>query len=331
MRIALLGTGRMAQIRGAALSALPEVKEVLVASPDAERREGFAAAIGGSPCAPASLAAREFDAVVVCTRTSEHREGIELAATRRLPVFCEKPIALGLKETAAVLALCASQGIELQVGFHRRFDTEIARIQELWQGGDLGVPYVARVAAHDRDLTPEHYIPTSGGIWRDLHVHDFDTLRFLSGEEVETVSAAAAVRLHERFSAHEDFDSAAVLLVTESGFPCVVTGTRHNPAGYDVRVEVVGSQMSVAAGVAPPAVLQDCGGEEWLGFAERFAGAFAAEIEAFVELVAGRGPNRCPAGAALEALRVAIACEISAREGRTVRLDEVPVAEEAVQ
>jgi myo-inositol 2-dehydrogenase / D-chiro-inositol 1-dehydrogenase len=333
MKVAILGTGRMAEIRLATLSSLSAVDEVVICGDPrrrAELAERFDAAEGDQ-----TALGDDVEALVVCTKTSDHIAGIELAAGRRIPVFCEKPIALTLEESQAALAMLSAAGLELQVGFHRRFDPEIGRIRELWASGELGTPYVVRLASHDRDLTPEHYIPTSGGIWRDLHIHDFDLLRFLAQEEVRTVFAYGAVRLHERFREHGDSDSTAALLVTESGLPCVVTGTRHDPGGYDVRAEVVGSKLSVAAGIGPRASIRSPigSGDEscWEGFADRFAAAFASEMEAFIDFAAGNGENLSPGGASVEALRIAVACELSVRERRQVALDEIRPQEEVAR
>jgi myo-inositol 2-dehydrogenase/D-chiro-inositol 1-dehydrogenase len=162
---------------------------------------------------------------------------------------------------------------------------------------------------HDAQPPPEHFLPTSGGIFRDMHVHDFDLARWLTGREIATAFAAGAVRGFERFARHGDVDTSAVVLAMDDGMPVVVDGARHHPRGYGVGLELRGSLDAVAVGFD---------GRTWASFEERFADAFVAETAAFVALVCDGGDSACPPEAALEALRVAEACDRSRAEGRPV-------------
>ena len=305
MRIGVLGTGRMGAFRAEWLRASLEVDEVLVASRDPER---------GRPVDEVLDAG--LDAVVISSETAEHSAQIAACAARGLTMLCEKPVALTLGETGEALAAVERGGATLQISFQRRFDPEFARAQRLAATGALGTLYCVRLNSYDHEPSPERYIPTSGGIFRDLHVHDFDQARWLTGLEVDEVYATGAVRKWERFAPHGDADTAAVVLRMAGGLPVVVTGTRHDPRGYDFRAELLGSDDFVAMGPSPD-------DNPYRGFLDRFAAAFDAEMHAFLELVRGERDNPCPGGEALEALRIAAACDRSRAEGRPVRLEEV--------
>jgi myo-inositol 2-dehydrogenase/D-chiro-inositol 1-dehydrogenase len=177
MRVAVLGTGRMGAYRADWLRARPEVEEVLVGS----IRKGSVERV---------LEARP-DAVVISSATPDHPWQIRACAGRGVPMLCEKPIALTLRETRAALDAC---GDLLQVSFQRRFDPAFAAARQLVADGTLGTLYCVRMCAYDYEPSPEHFIAGSGGIFRDLHVHDFDVARWLTGSEVERVYAVGAVR-----------------------------------------------------------------------------------------------------------------------------------------
>jgi myo-inositol 2-dehydrogenase / D-chiro-inositol 1-dehydrogenase len=317
MRIAVVGTGRMGAFRAEQLRRRGH--EVLVASRDAGR---------GRP--REDVLREELDAAVVSSETSRHPEDIAAVAARGLPTLSEKPIALTLLETKETLERVKAVGGTLQVSFQRRFDPGFRAAREAVADGALGTLYLVRVNSHDHEPSPERYIPTSGGIFKDLHVHDFDIARWLTGCEVEEVYAVGAVRKWERFGRYGDVDTAAVLLTMDGGLPVLLSGTRHDPRGYDFRAELFGSDDSLAVGLGPRTPIrsvEEAGptlpDDPYRGFLDRFHAAFEAEIDAWLRLVAGEQPNPCPGEEALEALRVAVACDRSRAEGRPVRIEEV--------
>ena len=305
MRIAVLGTGRMGAFRAEWLRHRAEVDDVLVGSRDSTRGLPVAEVLDAEP-----------DAVVISSETPEHPAQVAACAARRLTMLCEKPVASTLRETREAIEAAERSGATLQVSFQRRFDPECAEARRTTASGALGTLYCVRINSYDYEPSPERFIPTSGGIFRDLHVHDFDQARWLTGLEVEEVYATGAVRKWERFARHGDADTAAALLTMEGELPVVVTGTRHNPRGYDFRAELLGSDGFAAVG--PPPM-----DNPYRGFLDRFADAFDAEMVAFLELVRGERENPCPGAEALEALRVAVACDVSRTEGRPVRVEEV--------
>ena len=330
MRVGVLGTGRTGAFRAARLVEHPAVEEVMVGSRDGARARAVAGPLGARALdSYEAVLDAGLDAVVVCTATPDHPPLIEAAAERGLPVFCEKPIALTIEDTQWALAAVEHAGTLLQIAFQRRFDLAWGAAREAVASGALGTLYSVRVVAHDHEPSPPEYIPTSGGIFKDLHVHDFDAVRWVTGEEVATAYAVGAVREWTRFAEHDDVDVSAILLTLESGVPVLVSGSRHDARGYDFRAEVSGSRDTVVVGWdgRTPVRSVEPGGpapapDPYLGFLDRFEPAFRAELNAFVAAVAEGGESPCPGSSSLEALRVAIACDRSRAEGRPVAVHE---------
>jgi myo-inositol 2-dehydrogenase / D-chiro-inositol 1-dehydrogenase len=313
VRIAVLGTGRMGAYRADRLRRHPDVEEVLVGSVRAGTvEEALDAGV---------------DAAVISSATPDHARHVELCAERGLPMLCEKPIALALRETAAAVERA---GPLLQVSFQRRFDPGFAEARRLVESGALGTLYCVRMNSFDHEPSPEHFIPGSGGIVRDLQIHDVDAARWLTGLEVESVHATGTVRRWERFARHGDLDTSVLVLTMTDGLPVIATGTRHDPRGYDVRMELLGSEDSIAVGLGartPLRSVEDDGpelaGPPYAGFLDRFDHAFDAEMRAWLEFVQGRRESPCPGIDALHALRVAIACNRSREERRAVAVAEI--------
>jgi myo-inositol 2-dehydrogenase/D-chiro-inositol 1-dehydrogenase len=330
MQIGVLGTGRMGAFRAQVLAARPDVERVLVGSHDPARAHEVAAAIGGRGGTIEDVLASDLDALVISTVTTDHPGHIAAGADRGLPMLCEKPISIELADTEAAVELVRKAGVQLQIAFMRRFDRGFRAARDLVSSGALGTLYSVRMCAHDHEPADERFIATSGGIFCDLHVHDFDMARWLTGREVKEVFATGSVRAWESYGRFDDVDSSATLLTMDDGLPVVVTGARHNPNGYDFRAELFGSDDSIAVGVdgrtplrsvepsAPPVPA-----DPYRGFLDRFNRAFVDETAAFLDLVAGRGPNPCPPEEALSALRVAVACDRSWREHRPVAVAQV--------
>jgi myo-inositol 2-dehydrogenase/D-chiro-inositol 1-dehydrogenase len=345
MRVAVLGAGRMGVVRATALAADPRVDEVVISnrSPDravalAEQLQGPGRPLGDRPQVRAApweeRDSLDQDATVVTLATSGHDEVLRRVLTRGRPVLCEKPIAPGLAETVELIELAAGHGTVLQVGFQRRFDSGLRELQERIHDGRLGTVYALRLISHDHEPAPREFIEHSGGVFRDLHVHDLDLVRWLTGEEVETVYATGAVRLHQEYADFDDADVSLIHAVTTSGIQVSIHGARHDPLGLDVRVEAFGSLDSATAGLNARTPLHLVDGSlaagadgsaaaAYSGFVDRFREAFDAETAAFVDLVAGLRDNPCPPGEALESLRAALACQRSADTGTVVRVADV--------
>lgn len=329
MRVLVIGAGRMGALRVEDLSADPRVEEVLVTNRTSDRADLLAAQFGARTV-PWDRATDDLaDAIVVAVGTDAHEGLLEPLLRHRRPLLCEKPIALTLARTQRIIDHADALGVPLQVGFQRRFDPALRDMHEAITQGTVGTLYSLRMMAHDHAPSPREFIAGSGGIFRDMHVHDFDLIRWLTGSEVAQVFATQAVRHHLDYADFGDGDVTAIHAVTADGVQVVVTGTRHDALGQDVRVEAFGSADSVSAGLnqrTPLRVLEGdlpLGDHPYTGFVDRFRAAFRGETAAFVSMARGEIENPCPPTAALESLRIAIACEFSVASGGPVAVADV--------
>ncbi|NNF62752.1 MAG: Gfo/Idh/MocA family oxidoreductase, partial [Acidimicrobiia bacterium] len=247
MQLGVIGMGRIGRSHAAVLDANPAVDRVLVASRSRASADKAAADLGLEAVDLESLV-DSVDAVVIASSTDSHPELIERAIVAGKPTFCEKPIALDIEPTERIVALVDTEGGRLQIGFHRRFDPGYAAARQLVISGGLGTPYVVRTISHDPVPSPESFIPTSGGIFRDFLIHDFDIVDHVLGEPITAVFATAAVREHRVYAKYDDYDVAAVQARTASGALVTMSCTRHDPRGHDVRMELFGSRDSVVVG-----------------------------------------------------------------------------------
>ena len=320
MRIAILGTGRMARARAALLRG----HELVMAGSDAARTAAVAADCDARAAGVEEALAAGPDAVLVASATDRHAAHLRAAARLGVPVLCEKPIALTLADTRAAVETLDAAGATVQVGFQRRFDSAFAAAREEVVAGRAGTLYCVRISARDATPPAEHFVPGSGGIFRDMHVHDFDLARWITGREVATAYATGVVRGFEHLARHGDADTTAIVLTMDDGLPVLIDGCRHDPLGYDVRMEIAGSRDVLAVGLGPRTPLHRVGEDPprrtWDSFAQRFAAAFERETEAFLALVRDGGASPCPPSSALAALRVAVACERSRGRGTPVPL-----------
>ena len=329
MIVGVLGLGRIGATHAANLAGLSGV-EVVVHDPDAAAVERTVRATGARVLPDGEAVFAEADAVVIATPTANHPADLAAGAAAGVPMLCEKPISLDVASTAAALDVVESAGVDLQVGFMRRFDAGFVEMRRLVDTGALGDVYLVRAASHDHVPPHESYLDLSGSVYRDMHIHDFDAVRWLTGRDVVEVYAAGSVLVDEMFSRHGDVDMTALVLTLEGGVLASITGARADPLGYDHRTEVIGSLDAVCAGWTDRTPLRsaDPGGppapaDPYPAFPDRFGPAYRAEVEAFVALVRGEGENRSPGRNALEALRVAVAADRSLAEHRPVAVSEV--------
>ncbi len=280
----------------------------------------------GALGAVAELFAARVDAVVVAASTDVHAELALRAIDARLPVFCEKPLAVDAYGTFQIHRAALTTGVPVQVGFQRRFDPGYAALREAVAAGRLGWLHSLRSCSYDPAPPPREYVPTSGGIYRDCLIHDLDAIRFVTGREIDEVYAAGSNKGEEFFAAAGDVDTGAALLTLDDGTLAQIVATRYNAAGYDVRLEVCGAKDSMAAGLdaRTPLTSDHTPADPYSGFLDRFAGAYEAELRTFVtDVVPGRIESPCPPAEALAALWAAEACELSRREHRPVRVAEL--------
>ncbi|MEV6773687.1 Gfo/Idh/MocA family oxidoreductase [Nocardia sp. NPDC051030] len=331
IRVGLAGTGRIGTSHAETLRILPGVGTVIVADADAERARATADKLEVEFAADIdTLFASDLDALVVTTATDSHPELITAAVDRGIPVFCEKPIAADITGTLAVVERVSGSTVPVQIGFQRRFDAGYRAARAAVSSGELGWVHTLRATTLDPAPPPAEYIPRSGGLFRDCGVHDFDIIRWVTGREITEVYATGANRGEKFFVDAGDVDTAAVIMRLDDGALATVSLSRYNGAGYDVRLEALGSQGNAIVGLDDRAPLHSVEPDyppsplpAYPGFMDRFQGAYTEELATFIGVATGQLMNPCPPGEALEAFYIAEACELSRREGRPVQVAEV--------
>ena len=328
MRIAILGAGRIGQVHARAVASVPGATLVAVAEPVAEMANQMRDQFGCDIREIDEVAASDdVDAVVICTPTDTHAELIEQFTAAGKAVFCEKPIDLKVDRVRACLKKVEAAGGRLMVGFNRRFDPDFMALKSAIDDGRIGEVEMITLTSRDPGPPPYEYIIRSGGIFRDMMIHDFDIARWLLGEEVTMVQAAASVLTDPEIGKLGDYDSANVILTTASGKQCTITNTRRAAYGYDQRIEVLGSKGTVAARNTHEANIEiaDASGYHRPPllnfFMTRYVAAYANEIAAFVQALESGAemPTRGIDG--LKALELAEAALQSIQTGSAIRTE----------
>jgi myo-inositol 2-dehydrogenase/D-chiro-inositol 1-dehydrogenase len=274
-------------------------------------------------------AAKDIDAVVICTPTDTHADLIERFVKAGKAVFCEKPIDLSLARVKACLEVVRAHKGTLMVGFNRRFDPHFRAVRAEIDKGTIGDVEMVVITSRDPGAPPVDYIKRSGGIFRDMTIHDFDMARFLLGEEITEVVATAAVLVDPAIGKAGDFDSVQVLLKTASGKQAMISNSRRATYGYDQRIEVHGSKGAVSAENQRPVSIEVATGLGYTRpplhdfFMTRYTEAYAAEIATFIAAMAGTGKAEPTGEDGLIALALADAAVKSVAEGRVVKMAEV--------
>jgi myo-inositol 2-dehydrogenase/D-chiro-inositol 1-dehydrogenase len=333
MRIGLAGAGRMGGVHGNTLRSLPAVTSVVVADPDTELARALAERLEIDHVAsPEKLIDAGIDGLVIAAATDAHRDLIAAGVRAGVPVFCEKPAAPDAATTRAIIADVSGSGVPVYVGFQRRFDAGYRGARDAVASGALGWVHTVRACTLDPAPPTLAYLRASGGFFRDCSVHDFDAIRWVTGQEVVEVYARGAVRGEDFFHDVGDVDTVAALLELSDGTFAHVSATRYNAHGYDVRLEVLGSERSVSVGLDDhvPLASTETGvrfpsGEPHASFLKRFGAAYVAELEAFVGAIAGTASpqSMCTLDDALEATLIAEACERSRQDKRPILMDEM--------
>jgi myo-inositol 2-dehydrogenase / D-chiro-inositol 1-dehydrogenase len=277
----------------------------------------------------------DMDAVAICSPADTHVDLMVAAARAGKAIFVEKPVSLDLAELDRGLEAVDGSAVPFQVGFNRRFDPAHAAVQAAVASGRIGDPHLVRISSRDPEPPTVAYVRTSGGLFLDMMIHDFDMARFVTGSEVVEVFARGAVRAVSEFTEAGDIDTALVMLVHANGCLTAIDNSRRAVYGYDQRVEAFGS-AGMAASENPPlhtAVVTTAagalratltGGPHF--FYERYLASYVRQWEAFVAAVRdGTAPPVGP-GDARAPLVIGLAAGRSVREGRPVAVDEVTTA-----
>jgi myo-inositol 2-dehydrogenase/D-chiro-inositol 1-dehydrogenase len=327
VRIGLLGAGRIGRIHGGNVAAHPRVTLAAVADASAEAAKSVAEQHGAKVASiDAILADKEIGAVVICTPTDMHSDLIEKAAQAGKAVFCEKPVDLSADRIRACLAVVKKTNAKLMIGFNRRFDPSFANVRRRIDAGEIGTVELVTILSRDPSPPPADYVARSGGLFRDMMIHDLDMARFLLGEEPTEVHAVGSCLVDPAIGKAGDVDTAAVLLKTASGKIAQISNSRRATYGYDQRIEVHGSGGLLAAGnrQSTTVTVANAGGYRsdpaLPFFLERYAEAYRAELDAFINGVLDGKPITPSGEDGLKAQVLADAATDSAKSGQTVRV-----------
>jgi myo-inositol 2-dehydrogenase/D-chiro-inositol 1-dehydrogenase len=330
VRFGLLGAVRIGKVHAKAITADSNARLVAVADAFPAAAQAIADHCG---CAIRSiagiLASDDVDAVVICTPTDTHAELIERFARAGRAIFCEMPIDLSLERVKACLKVVRDTQATLMVGFNRRFDPHFRAVRAEIDAGTIGTVEQMVITSRDPAAPPADCIIRSGGIFRDMTIHDFDMARFLLGEETATVTALASVLVDPKIGDLGDYDSVSVILATASCKQCIIGNSRRATNGYDQRIEVHGAPGSVSAENQRPVSIEVASANGYTRpplhdfFMTRYTQAYAAEIAAFIAAISGTGTTAPTGEDDLVALALAEAALKSVAEKRTVALAEV--------
>jgi len=281
---------------------------------------------------PAELLADEsIQAVLICSSTDTHADFVVKAARAGKHVFCEKPVDLTVAKVRAALDAVKKAGVKLQVGFNRRFDHNFRRVRELTESGALGQPHIIKITSRDPAPPPPAYVAVSGGIFLDMTIHDFDMVRYQSGSEVEEVYATGAVLIDKGIGKAGDVDTAIITLRFKNGALGVIDNSRKATYGYDQRVEVFGSKGAAVAENDFPNTVKLSNGSAVAAdkplyfFLERYKESFITEMRAFLDALVSGKPIQVTGEDGLQDLRVGLAAKKSLKQGRPVKLSEIPL------
>ena len=330
IRFAILGAGRIGRVHAQAIESNPQAQLVAVADYYEKIANDLIETFGGEfRSIDAIASAKDIDAVLICTPTNTHADLVEKFARAGKAIFCEKPIDLDIDRVVACLKVVEETGTKLMVGFNRRFDPHFVALKAVITSGKIGEIEMINIISRDPGAPPAEYIKVSGGIFKDMTIHDFDMARFPLGEEIETVMASASVLVDPVIGELGDFDSANVILTTASGKQCAISNSRRATYGYDQRIEVHGSLGMVSAQNQREVSIELATADGYLKpplydfFMTRYIAAYAAEITAFITSIASDTPATPSGQDGLESLAIAEATLKSIAEGRAVKISEV--------
>lgn len=325
--VALFGAGRIGRIHASNLAALPGVKLKYVSDPMEGPARELAQQLGAEVASvEAIFADKSVDAVAICSSTTTHSDLILRAAAAGKNIFCEKPVDLSVQRAKACADAVKAAGVACMIGFQRRFDPTFNEASRRLAAGEIGKPEMLVITSRDPGAPPVDYIKASGGVFRDMLIHDFDVFRWIlcaDGDEAAWISATGSV-LTEPALEGLDFDSAAVTIRTHKGRLCQINTTRRAAYGYDQRFEVLGSEgLLQCANQTPTNVVQ------WNGsgihtdkpehfFLQRYAAAYKLEITHFFECLQSGQPFRTTVADGVAAQLLADAATESARTGQPV-------------
>ncbi|MEP3676829.1 inositol 2-dehydrogenase [Sulfitobacter sp.] len=327
LRVGILGCGRIGQVHARTIMRLTEAKIVAVSDAFAQSAEALATQTGAQiRDTDAIVAADDIDAVIICTPTDTHFDIIQASTKEGKAIFCEKPVDMSSENIRSCMEAVAGHGTPFMTAFNRRFDPNFANVQSRIVAGEIGAVEIVTILSRDPNPPPLSYIKTSGGIFRDMMIHDFDMARFLLGEEPVQVFAVGAALVDPEIATAGDVDTAAVTLTTASGKICQISNSRRASYGYDQRIEVHGAKGMLRAEnmlentveMATQAGFRRAPAQHF--FLERYEAAYHAEMTHFIEaLTTGKTPTPTVTDG-LKAQLIADAAAESLKTGQPVAL-----------
>ncbi len=327
IRFAILGAGRIGLVHAQAITSNSQARLVAVADAFEDAASKLIAIYGGELRDIDVIAnADDVDAVLICTPTNTHADLIEKFARAGKAIFCEKPIDLNVERVKTCLKTVEDTSSKLMVGFNRRFDPHFLALRDAMISGQIGDVEMINIISRDPGAPPPEYIKMSGGIFKDMTIHDFDMARFLLGEEIDTVIASASVLVDPKIGKLGDYDSANVILTTASGKQCSISNSRRATYGYDQRIEVHGSKGMVSAENQRPVSIEIANADGYTRpplhdfFMTRYIEAYANEISSFISALANESLMTPSGRDGLAALEIAEATLKSIKSGKKVKL-----------
>ncbi len=328
--IAVLGAGRIGKIHAANIAASKLAKLVVVADPFADAAARLADELGAEAMTDceAAIDRPDVDAIVIGTPTHTHINLMLRAVRQGKAVLCEKPIDLDMAKSLAAVEEVERLNGRVMLAFNRRFETTFAQMRAAIEAGDIGEVRQVIISSRDPGLAPEDYIQHSGGIFRDMTIHDLDIGRWLLGEEpVELTAIGSRLIDPALMEKYDDYDTAMVQMQTASGKQCHINNCRQAVYGYDQRIEVFGSKGMLQMDNLRPTTIRrwnesvtDAREPLLNFFLERYQQAYKAELDAYIDALANRKPMPTTVQDGLQALRLADAAVESVKTGRAVRL-----------
>ncbi len=324
---AIFGAGRIGKIHAGNLARQPGVRLKYVVDPDTASAQALAAQHGATVVQDdAVFADREIGVVVIASSTDTHADLIERATASGKAIFCEKPVDLSLARARQCADAVKRAGVACLIGFQRRYDPTFAAVRARIDAGEIGTPEMLVVTSRDPGAPPLDYLRRSGGIFKDMLIHDFDIFRWILGDEAATVYATGSCLTDPNVASANDIDATAVAIRTRSGRLALINTIRRAAYGYDQRFEVIGSKGMLQAGNHKPTEVVAWNEQSISGdkpehfFLERYRVAYAVEMAHFFESLAAGKPMRTGIDDGVRALELAEAATASWREARIVSL-----------
>jgi myo-inositol 2-dehydrogenase/D-chiro-inositol 1-dehydrogenase len=327
MKFGIIGAGRIGKIHAANVAARRDCEVAFVADADAGAAKSLAESTGGKVGSIDEIFdSSSVDAVAICAPTDMHADLIERAARAKKAIFCEKPIDLDAERVRKCLDVVKGAGAILMVGFNRRFDPNFAAVRKRIVDGMIGELEMVSITSRDPGPPPISYIARSGGLFRDMMIHDFDMARFLLGEEPIVVSAMASALVDKAIGEAGDVDTAVVIMQTKSGKVAQISNSRRASYGYDQRIEAHGSKGMLQADNIRETTVEFAGANGYAKdkalnfFLERYAVAYRDELDAFVSAVKSGAKPRPDGEDGLQANRLADAAYLSWKTNKRVEV-----------